>query len=390
MMKKKFCTSKVGKVSFLGAALFSAMCMFSVTTVFAGPGDDDDTGGSTTGATESSFQQLNMQSSVKLTPDMQTKIQNIINANANLSQQETSSDMPSVTPNVTSQMLNFDGGNDSLDHLFFHVSDYDDDDALFLDDSASIEFEEFSNAGGNSAVGLPADHDELSDNSSAAIQQPAHRMHGDQWYSSEMREARNVVLELGEFLQYSRLDRYFRKAKIMNLASAYLSCPELHVTEKDSINFSHIYEKLCQNPELVQKLRSLIGNIDFKNYASQYKDKYAPRVKSNNVLTGSGKTLRHGLWHFAWEAGLLPVSVTVNNITKKLSENICDFVLQINGIEHKFTRDEKRNKIVLLNNMAAYYGGAFDAFFRDPDLKANCAQWCKDNGYVQKSRGPKF
>lgn len=350
MMKKKFCTGKVGKVSFLGAALFSAMCMFSVT-VFAGPGDDDDTGGSTTGATESSFQQSNM---------------------------------PSVTPNVTSQMPNFnDSGNDSPDHLFF-------EDDLFLYDFASVEFEEFSNAGGNSALDLPAKHDAPSDNSSVAIQQPAHRMHGDQWDSCEPQEAKNVVLELGKFLQYSRLDCYFRKAKIMNLASAYLSCPELQVTEKDSINFSQIYEKLCQNPELLQKLRSLRGNTDFKNYASQYTDKYAPRVKSNNALTGSGKTLRHGLWHFAWEAGLLPVSVTVNNITKKLSGNICDFVLQINGIEHKFTRDEKRNKIVLLNNMAAYYGGAFDAFFRDPDLKANCAQWCKDNGYVQKSRGPKF
>jgi hypothetical protein len=387
-MKKKFCTGKVGKVSFLGAALFSAMCMFSVT-VFAGPGDDDDDiGGSSTGATESSFQQLNMQLSlngvpVNLTPDMQTAIQAIINAN--LPQQETPSAMPSVTPNVTSQMPNFnDSGNDSLDHLFFHVSDYEDD--LFLDDSASIEFEELSNAGGNSALDLPADHDALSDNSSVAIQRPARR--GDSWrYHDERGVTQNVVLELGEFLQYSRLAAPCQKAKIMNLASAYLSCPELRVTELDSHRISPIYEKLHQNPELLQKLRSLIGNTDFKNYASQYKDKPLPRIKSDTVLTEAGKTLRHALWHFAREGKLISAGSRKASIPKMIIEEICNFVFQVNGIDRRITREEKRDKIVLLNNMAANYRGAFDAFFRAPYLKANCAQWCKDNGYVKKPRG---
>lgn len=388
MMKKKFCTGKVGKVSFLGAALFSAMCMFSVT-VFAGPGDDDDDiGGSTTGTPEPSFHQLSMQLSlngvpVNLTPDMQTAIQAIINAN--LPQQETPSAMSSVTPNVTPQMLNFNDNDDSLDDLFFDDSDY-------------TAFESLCDA---QNTALPADTDvnpsqlDSDDNhdapdNSVAIQQPAHRMHGDQWDSCKPWKAKYVVLELGKFLQYSRLMYPDRKARVLNLASAYLSCPELRVPAKDSNNSSYIHEKLCQNPELLQKLQILIGNTDFKNYASQYKDKSLPRVKSNNVLTEAGKTLRHDLWHFAWRADLLPVTVTKDNINKELAMKICGFVLQMNGIEHRFTRAEMRAKPVLLNNMAANYRGAFDAFFRDPALIANCAQWCKDNGYVQKSRGPKF
>lgn len=409
MMKKKFCTGKVGKVSFLGAALFSAMCMFSAT-VFAGPGDDDDnTGGAATETTEASLPRPNsMMPPAVNQPTINVDSDTFFNGsdfedfeqycngqsvpnqatmpNASNSQhQGPPSAMPSVPPNVTSQMPNFnDSGNDSLDHLFFHVSDYEDD--LFLDDSASIEFEEFSNAGGNSALDLPADHDELSDNSSVAIQQPAHRKHGDQWDSCGTWEAKHVVLKLGKFLQYSRLVDADRKAKIISLAGAYLSCPELRVPTKDWNNSSHIYEKLCRNPELLQKLQTLIGNTDFKNYASQYKDKRIPAVTSNTVLTGAGNKLRHDLWHFAWCADLIPASVKMDNITKELSMKICSFVLQTD----RFTRDEMRVKTVLLNNMATKHRDAFDAFFRDPNLRDNCAQWCRDNGYVQKPRGRKF